>query len=103
MGRRETLARPRTLRRRYDPKSQRIIFAPSRPNKRCREEIAEIDAESAHRTNQIGGGYQPIENVEEEPQAPEEGEVQTDQNTLDTEEDNVIKRSDNLPIVDLSK
>ena len=30
---REALARPGTMRRRYDPQSQRMIFTPSRPNK----------------------------------------------------------------------
>ena len=61
--RRETLARPGTMRRRYDPQSQRTIFAPSRPNKRSREEIAKIDAELTHR---IGEGYRPIETIEED-------------------------------------
>ena len=49
--RREALARPGTMRRRYDPQSQRMIFTPSRPNKRSREEIAEIDAELTQRAN----------------------------------------------------
>ena len=64
--RRETLARPGTMRRRYDPQSQRTIFAPSRPNKRSREEIAEIDAELTYKANRI---------------------VQAEQNTVDTEEE----------------
>ena len=81
-----------------------MIFTPSRPNKRSREEIAEIDAELTQRANRIGGGYRPIQEEEEdEPEAPEEGELQTEQNTVDTEEDSVIMRGDNLPIVDLSK
>ena len=103
--RREALARPGTMLRRYDPQSQRMIFTPSRPNKRSREEIAEIDAELRQRANRIGSGYRPIqeEEEEEEPEAPEEGEVEAEQNTVDTEEDNVIMRGDNLPIVDLSK
>ena len=33
----------------------------------------------------------------------EEGEIQADQNTVDTEEDNVIKRGNNIPMVHLSK
>ena len=102
--RREALARPGTMRRRYDRQSQRMIFTPSRPNKRSREEIAEIDAELTQRANRIGGGYRPIQEEEEdEPEAPEEGELQAEQNTVDTEEDSVIMRGDNLPIVDLSK
>ena len=80
MERTETLARPETMRRRYDPQLQRTIVAQSRSNKRSREEIAEIDAELTHRANRLGGGYQPIEIIEEEkePEAPEEGEVQAD-------------------------
>ena len=102
--RREALAKPGTTRRRFDTQSQRMIFAPSRPNKRSREEIAEIDAELTQRAHRIGGGYRPLQPEEEEEQeAPEEGELQTEQNTVDTEEDSVIMRGDNLPIVDLSK
>ena len=100
---RNTLSRPRTLRRRYDHQTQRTIFAPSRPNKRSREEIAEIDAELIRRADRIGGGYQPIE-IEEEQAEPEElredGEIEQ---AAETEEDSVIMRGDNLPIVDLSK
>ena len=75
-----------------------------RPNKRSREEIAEIDAELTQRANRIGGGYRPIQvEEEEEPEAPEEGELPAEQHTVDTKEDSVIMRGDNLPIVDLSK
>ena len=101
---REALAKPGTMRKRYDTQSQRMVFTPSRPNTRSREEIAEIDAELTQRAHRIGGGYRPLqpEEEEEEPEAPEEGELQTE-NTVDTEEDSVIMREDNLPIVDLSK
>ena len=45
--RREALARPGMMRRKYGPQSQRTaVFAPSRPNKRNREKRPEIDAES---------------------------------------------------------
>ena len=93
------------MRRRYDPQSQRTVFAPSRPSKRSREEIAEIDVELTQKANRIGSGYRQFkeEEEEEEPAAPEEGEPQAEQNTVDTEEDSVIMRGDNLPIVDLSK
>ena len=103
--RREALAKPGTMRRRYDTQSQRMIFTPSRPNKRSCEEIVELDAELTQRANRIGGGYRPIqvEEEEEEPEAPKEGELQAEQNTVDTEEDSVIMPRDNLPIVDLSK
>ena len=91
--RREALARPGTMRRRYDPQSQRMIFTPSRPNKRSWEEIAELDAELTQRANRIGGRYRPIqEEDEDEPEATEEGELQIEQNTVDTEEDSVIMR-----------
>ena len=72
-----------------------MIFTPSRPNKRSREEVAEIDAELTQRANLIGGGYRPIQEEEEdEPEAPEpeERELQIEQNTVDTEGDSVIMR-----------
>ena len=81
-------------------KPHRTIFVPTRPNKRSREEIAEIDAELLRRANRLGGGYHPINFEEEETEEMrEEGEVET----AETEEDSVIMRGDNLPIVDLSK
>ena len=62
------LSRPGTLRRRYDQYTQRTVFAPSRPNKRSREEIAEIDAEIMRRANhRHGGGYQPMIEEQDEP------------------------------------
>ena len=57
---RNTLSGPGTLGRRYDHQCQRTTFAPSQPNKRSREEIAEIDAELMRSANRLGGGYQPI-------------------------------------------
>ena len=53
VGRRETLTSPGTMRRVYDPRSQRTIFASSRPKKRSREEIA-----GAKLTQRANGGYQ---------------------------------------------
>ena len=98
---RNALSRPGTLRRRYDHQTQRTVFAPSRPNKRSREEIAEIDAELIRRANRLGGGYQPLTEEQEEQtdEVWEEGELENN----DTEEDSVVMRGDNLPIVDLSK
>ena len=87
------------MRRRYDHQTQRTVFAPSRPNKRSREGNAEIDAEIMRRANRLGGGYQPIQ--EEPEENTEEGEI--NQEPEDTEEDSVLLRGDNLPIVDLSK
>ena len=37
------------------PNTQRTVFAPSRPNKRSKEEIAVIDAELIRRANRIEG------------------------------------------------
>ena len=52
---RNALFRPGTLRRRYDHQTQRrLVFALSRPNKRSREEIAEIEAELIRRANRLG-------------------------------------------------
>ena len=98
---RNNLSSPGTLRRRYDPHSQRTILAPTRPNKRSRGEIAEIDAELLQRTNRLGGGYQPLTEETGELENAEEGEIEPEQ--PETEEDSIILRWDNLPIVDLSK
>ena len=43
------------------------------------------------------------EEEEEEPEIPEEGDIDYEQNPVDTDEDSVIIGKDNLPIVDLSK
>ena len=96
---RNALSRPGTLRRRYDHQSQRTIFAPSRPNKKSRAEIAEIDAKLMRRAERLRGGYQPIQ------REPEENSKERDfeQKPQDTEEDSIIMRRDNLPIVNLSK
>ena len=51
---RNALSRPGTQRRRFDHQTQRTVFAPSRPNKRSREEIAEIDVELIWRANRLG-------------------------------------------------
>ena len=99
---RNGLYRPGTLRRRYDHYTQRTVFAPTRPNKRSRDKIAEIDAEIMRRANRLGGGYQPIAEEEEEPEEiQEEGELEIE--NAETEEDSVIMRGDNLSIVELSK
>ena len=89
---RNALSRPGTLRRRYDHQTQRNVFAPSRLNKRSREEIAEIDAKILRRANRLGRGYQPIQ---------EEPEENTEEGVIN--QDSIILRGDNLPIVDLSK
>ena len=45
----------------FDMNVQRQIWVPSRPNKRSRDEIAEIDRELLSRANRFGGGYQPLD------------------------------------------
>ena len=62
--RRLEIARTGMMRRRYDQNAQRTIWVPSRPNKRSREEIAEIDGELIQRANRLGGGYQPMQGAE---------------------------------------
>ena len=50
------------------------------------------------RSNRLGGGYQPIQ--EETEENPEED---IEQKPEDAEEDSIIMRGDNLPVVNLSK
>ena len=88
---RNALSRPGDLRRRYDHRTQRTVFAPSRLNKRSREEIAEINVDIMRRANKLGGGYQQIQ--EEPEENPEEGDI--NQEPEDTEEDSVVLRGDN--------
>ena len=52
--RRLEIARPGTMRRRYDQNAQRTIWVPSRPTKRSREEIADIDGQLIQRANRLG-------------------------------------------------
>ena len=54
--RRLEISRPGTMRRKFDMNAQRQFWVPSRPNKMCREEIAEIDGELLSRANRFGGG-----------------------------------------------
>ena len=48
VGLKNAVSRAGTLR---DHQSQKTVFAPSRPNRRSREEIAKIDAELMQRAN----------------------------------------------------
>ena len=101
--RRLEIARPGMMRRRYDQNAQRTIWVPSRPNKRSREEIAEIDGELIQRANRLGGGYQPMQVAEQIPNEIQAKEQPMEDRTNDSEsegESQVIRR-DNLPIVDL--
>ena len=58
--------------------------------------------ELIHRANRIVGGYHqlqqaPEEAVEEDSEIPEDGEIENEQNPVDTEERSVITRGDNHP------
>ena len=55
---RNAKTRPRTLRRREHPQTQRMVFDLSRSNKRSREGITEMDAELMKRANRLGGTYE---------------------------------------------
>ena len=61
------IARPCMMRRRYNQNAQKTIWVPSRPNKRSREEVAEIDGVLIQRADRLGGGYQLIQEVENDP------------------------------------
>ena len=101
--RRLEIARPGTMRRRYDQNAQRTIFVPSRPNKRSREENAQIDGQLIQRANRLGGGYQPLQTIrEEQEQIPMEEQLSEEQsNDPESEGESQIIRGDNLPIFDL--
>ena len=73
--RRLEISRPGTMRRKFDMNAQRQIWVPSRPNKRSRQEIAEIDGELLTRANRFGGGYQPLEERMEEIQETPQPEM----------------------------
>ena len=95
--RRLEISRPGRMRRKFDMYAQRQIWVPSRPNKRSRQEIAEIDGElltRANRSNRFGGGR--IKEEQEVPQ-PEMAE-ETEQ---ESEGESQVIRGDNFPIVDL--
>ena len=66
--RRLEISRPGMMGRRYNQNAQRTIWVPSRPNRRSREEIAEIDGELIQRANRLGRGYRPVQEAENEPE-----------------------------------
>ena len=101
--RRLEIARPGMMRRRYDQNAQRTIWVPSRPNKKSRDEIAEIDGELKQRANRLGGGYQPMQAVEQIPNEIQAEEQPMEDRTNDSENEgeSQVIRGDNLPIVDL--
>ena len=101
--RRLEIARPGMMRRRYNQIAQRTIWVLSQPNKRSREEIAEIDEELIQRANRLGGGYQPMQAAEQIPDEiqAEEQPMEDRTNDSESEGESQVIRGDNLPIVDL--
>ena len=98
--RRLEISRPKTMRRKFDMNAQRQIWVPSRPNKRSRQEIAEIDGELLTRANRFGGGYQPLEERIEEEQEASQPEM-AEETEQESEGESQVIRGDNFPIVDL--
>ena len=49
------------MRLKFDMNVQRQVWVPSRPNKRIRKKIAEIDRDLLSRANGFGGEYQPLD------------------------------------------
>ena len=101
--RRLEIARPGTMRRRYNQNAQRTIWVPSRPNKRSREKIAKIDGQFIQRANSLGGSYRPLQEIVKEPDRFQMGEQlpEGQLNDPESEGESQIIRGDNLPIVDL--
>ena len=96
------IARPGTI---LQSKCAKNNLGPLRPNKRSREEIAEIDSELIQCANRLGGGYQPIQAMEDEPNQiqPDKHFPEEQLNDPENEGESQIIRLDNLPIVDLKK
>ena len=101
--RRLEIARPGMMRRRYNQNAQRTIWVPSRPNKRSREEIAEIDGELIQRGNRLAGGYHPMQVAEQIPNEIQAEEQAMEDGTKDSESEgeSQVTEGYNLPIVDL--
>ena len=101
--RRLEIARPGTMRRRYDQNAQRTIWVPSRQTKRIRKEIADIDGQLIHRANRLGECYQPLQEIVEELDQIQMEERLPEEQLIDPESEgeSQILRGDNLPIVDL--
>ena len=100
--RRLEISRPGKMRRKFDMNAQRQIWVPSRPNKRSREEIAEIDGELVSRANRLGGGYHPLEDRTAEDEDPnknnnhQQPEIIEEENEPESEGESQIIRGDNF-------
>ena len=77
MEQRIALSRPgSSLRRRYDPQTQRTLFGPSRHKKEVGKRLPGLMRELMMIANRLGGSYQPIIHEVEPDELPEEGEVE---------------------------
>ena len=88
------------MHRKFDRKAQRQIWVPSRPNKRSRKEIAEIDGKLLSRATRFGGRYQPLEERTETEQEFQQTELFED-TEQESEGERQVIRDDNFFIVDL--
>ena len=101
--RRLEIARPGMTRSRYDQNAQRTIWVPSRPKKK-KQRRNRRKRRRAHTTHkQIGEGYRPIQEAENEPEQFEMEEQPAEEriNDSESERESQIARWDNLPFVDL--
>ena len=108
--RRLEILRQGTMRRKFDMNAQRQIWVPSRPNKRSREETAEVDGELLSRANKSGGGYQSrddriadevdLDNINNNQQQAETVEEEKERDS-ESESENQKIQGDNFQIVDL--
>ena len=93
------ISRPRAMKRKFDLNAQRQISVLSSPNKRNRDERAELDGELQNRANSFSGRYQLLEEKKEESEQPQN---EIEENEPESQDESQIIRSDNFPIVDLN-
>ena len=84
---RAELTKPGIERLRYDHYLQRKVWVPRRPDKRSREEIAEIDIKLIERSERLGGGYM----TPRRDNALEE---------ISSNEESILGQGTNFPIID---
>ena len=95
------------MRQKFVMNAQRHIRVPSRPNKRSKEEIVEIDGELLSRANRFGGRYQPLDDritdeddLDNNNNNQQQPETIDEENEQDSEDESQIIPGDNFPIVD---